>query len=88
MDANTEVDVQLHIDFLKSPESWPHFPLCPVKRYEQEDKPPRTGVVLSSQPNTVVGLNVFLVSREKFKTAERWEYDSVEAVVADGWLID
>lgn len=84
------------LKFLQDPDQWPNRPICPVKRYGRTKQPggfPETGLVLAG------GTIVYMVNlwelaavpseaKARIESAEKHEYKSLEALVADGWLVD
>ena len=79
--------------FMESPEKWPHWPLLPVKRPGKgKDCWPQLGLIIidsvdESKPAPVVYLTS-LYGDLKMKDAEKKEYPSIEALIADGWTVD
>lgn len=71
--------------------AWPWHPLLPVKRGR-----PRTGIevglLLAPDLTTVVLMNMFELKRgvigPQLEGKKRLQYESVEAMVADGWRGD
>lgn len=75
------------VAFLKTPEKWPNYPLCPVKnRNEQKDNFPLLGVIVSPRP-TVYLVNLFSI-QPGMEPPETREYGSFEELIADGWIVD
>ena len=71
------------------PELWPNWPFLPLKRYDKS-KPglwPEAGFVIAEYPNIVIQVNMF-ADLETIIKSERKEYENVEAVIADGWMVD
>ena len=85
MDVQTERE---SIDFLKRPHVWPCWPVCPVKRYVEQGKFPDTGVILADGTWIVYRICLFLLTKGELESCEKHEYESVEALVADGWEVD
>lgn len=86
------------IHFLKTPGLWPCYPICPVKKPKAGDFP-LCGCVLDfnwmEESGTVKGLTsvVMLDMRKQFtseslRNAVKYKYESAEAMVADGWIVD
>jgi hypothetical protein len=67
--------------------------LLPLKRYTEAGKMPQSGFVIQQSvripvpaPDPVVYTgNIW---DEKLSLGERQEYESLEAIVADGWVVD
>lgn len=79
------------VKFLDNPGAWPCWPLCPVKRYEQtDDAMPNCGVVITEVP-IVYETNMFALltmTSAEIEALKKHKYDSMEELVADGWLVD
>lgn len=82
------------VKFLVEHENWPAWPVCPVKRYDGKDKSgfPTGGIVWVCKP-TVLVVDMFVISGcnyegAKAKAEEVFEYESFDAMVADGWMVD
>ena len=75
------------IEFLKQPKRWGCWPACPVKRYVKQGEWPDMGVVLADGW-IVYRVNLFMLTKEQLDSCEKHEYDSVEALVSDGWEVD
>ena len=82
------------VRFLSHHDEWPCFPACPVKRYDGKDRGgfPTCGIVWACKP-TVLVVNMFGISGcnyegAKAKAEEVIEYESFDAMVADGWIVD
>ena len=85
------------LEFMQDDGRWPNWPLLPVKR------PTRTPgtmpetclmVAFAEYRTQVFKLNLFHMPRgpktwrELLDATESYDYDSLEAVVADGWIVD
>lgn len=77
--------------FLNNPNEWPCWPVCPVKRYEPtDDGLPNCGIVIGGRP-IVYETNMFMLPEmtpENLEQMKKHKYDSMEELVADGWLVD
>ena len=72
--------------FLGNPDKWPAWPLCPVKGYRNGELV--CGAVCEGSLMVVEG-NIFSGwTAETYADAKKWQYDSFEAMVADGWEVD
>lgn len=73
--------------FLSDDGKWPHWPWLPVQKYVQDEKV--FGVVPAGTPRVLVGLNVWHGwTGEQAKAAPKFEYESFEKLLEDGWIID
>ena len=86
-----------HVTFIKDPVRWPCWPLLPVKKYTSQVSFPTVGLVFAIQGyslHTVYETNMFDLChdgdnmQEKLAKVTKHEYESVEAMVADGWIVD
>jgi hypothetical protein len=80
-------------EMLLHPEYWPETGVICVKRRLRTEKPgewPELGVIHERAPTTVIIANLYdiLDNAEVMKTAKRHVYDSVDAMLADGWIVD
>jgi hypothetical protein len=83
------------LDFLRNPDQWPNWPLLPIKRYGAPGDPPECALLDSigaPEPKVrVVFVNMFQL--RELTHAERQAlrvevYDSAEALLDDGWMVD
>jgi len=84
MDVNKEVDRA----FIKIPSLWPRFPFLPVKRYENGKQ--ELGVIHCKCDTSVKIINMFLAPYdfETFQELEGIDYQSVDELLDDGWIVD
>lgn len=77
------------VEFIKAEEKWPNWPYLPMKR-RRDGEEPEFGSIISG--------SLFSIRKGYFRTLPKtlpellalptWEYGSIEAMLADGWLID
>ena len=69
-------------------EKWPCWPFLPVKRRNHKVEP-NIGVMCASKEDrwTVYHINMFDMPRD-LATASKSEYATVDALLADGWVVD
>lgn len=81
-------DAQM-VAYLKNGNQWPRWPVCPVKKYDTQNKLV-IGIVADLPDNVCVReLNIFEGwTPEEYESAVKHSYNSYEALVADGWEID
>lgn len=83
---------QEDIRFLKDPGSWINWPVMPVKKYGGQGGWPKTGIVVDGGGPVVYEKNMFeLVTgpiMEQVADSTKHEYPTMEAMVADGWVVD
>lgn len=83
---------QDHIEMINDEDRWPCWPALPVKNNQIEevgDIHPICGLIFSGNLTTVVKLNLFMgFTEELYNKAKKWKYNSVEELIADGWVVD
>lgn len=85
-----EEEKQLSLHFVKSPPRWPMWPYLPVKkRSSKPGEGPECGTLFArsldeKQPQPII----FDSIDSKNRTTVIAQYDSLEAMVADGWVVD
>ncbi len=71
-------------------ESWPQWPYLPVKRYDSSMENNNLGILvdlLDGKHWTVYHVNLYDIPQD-LRTARRTEYATVDALLADGWVVD
>ena len=76
------------ISFLKRPHVWPCWPVCPVKRHVGQGMLPDIGIVVADGTWIVYRISLFTATAADLESCEKHEYETVEALVADGWEVD
>jgi glutaredoxin-related protein len=87
MDAVEERKDDLRM--MRDPSDWPHYPLLCVKR--ETDGGTDVGVMAPNTPSVwLVNIHELGsgVLRDILEAHERLNYDSYEAIQADGWIVD
>lgn len=94
MSAEKQLGPGDDLEMMRSPDRWPCWPVLPLKRYDGKDRCgfPSTGLIaeLDGVPRfTVFDGNLFQrpLCFDDPKTV-RYDYDSFEAMLADGWVVD
>ncbi len=79
---------QRSLEFMKTPGKWPAWPFLPLKR--SLDQRPCMGLLIESDGNVlpVVILRNLFDYETPLSKCQKVEYDSLEALVADGWRVD
>ena len=72
-----------HLDMMKNPDRWPVWPLLPLIKGKDE-----VGVLLQSEGAYIVVLANLYMMPKSLDLAPQIKYDSAEAIVADGWIVD
>lgn len=81
---------------MQDPDDWPCWPMLPVKRYStKEGSWPETGLMIAKSnvaggvEPTVYMLNLFGEHTIKeFIECKKHKYESLDALVDDGWIVD
>lgn len=75
---------QKDLEFIKQPQIWPMWPALPMK------KPPHeVAFLFGDPPNNGEGpITLHLGNIWKSALAETKEYESIEAMLRDGWVVD
>jgi len=87
------------VAFLKNPDNWPNWPVCPIKRIVDDSRQCALVFDHNNKDIIVARLNMFRWvedgygnfrewTKEDFDNSEKWEYDTVEDLIADGWIVD
>lgn len=72
-------------EMIRRPHLWPCWPYLPVKNPRQQtDGWPKLGLIFTGMPTTVVLTDLISCDMD----AEKKQYETVEALVADGWMVD
>jgi hypothetical protein len=90
----TDLD-QRSVDWLRDPDKWVHRSVCPVKRYRAGKvrfDHLEVGLVVAHEPSIVYIKNLFMMESgsisPQLADCQRYEYESIEALVRDGWMVD
>lgn len=79
------------IEFINDPYGWPVYPFLPMKR-TGPDHSNVSGVIINPERTVVYEKNMFSFESgellPQLKDAKKHQYESVEALVADGWMVD
>jgi hypothetical protein len=72
-----------HLEMMNNPDRWPVWPLLPLIKGKNE-----MGVLLQSEGAYVVVLTNLYMLPKSLDLAPQIKYDSTEAIIADGWIVD
>lgn len=72
--------------FIRDDDSWPNWPLLPIKRPKKDEGWPETALITAGEKTVVIHAGMF--DGQGIHDAKRTSYDSIEALVADGWRVD
>ena len=68
---------------------YPHWPVCPVKRYLEGQSFPECGIVHDGVPKVfIVNMFALPLPKSEFEKLKKYEYEYFEDMVADGWVVD
>ena len=88
-----EAELQRDLEGMKNPSSWPRWPVLPVKRHTEE-RGIEVGILAEQDMTIPVEPVVYQTNMIGLKTwkdvfdAPQLRYDSFEALIADGWVVD
>ncbi len=76
--------------FLLSPDDWPRWPILPMKKKGEFWKEERGhGFVFAGHPDTIYFKNIWDIKAEdKVADYPKQVYADVDALLADGWIVD
>ena len=73
-------------------QDWPNYPLLPMKRYSEGDRPPQTAVIYapeSTAPKIVLYLDVSIFNpADGLRTAKTTTFASIAELLSLGWRVD
>ncbi len=74
--------------FIDNPDTWLNWPFLPVKRYNEGEPGafPTVGIIHVSNKTTVYLRNLF--DLPDTARTEKKEYDNLDALFDDGWVVD
>jgi len=77
-------------EMMSDPTTWPNWPLLPVKRYEDNDIECAVIRAVQGQMTWVVCVSFWgLVDKsETLEGAKVLKYESLDKLLADGWVVD
>lgn len=81
-----EVEVNRSVAWIKDIDRWPYFPWCPIKNPNKRESGgfPKIAQIHSSELSNVRSGSIWNSTTPEIIE----EYDSVEALVAAGWVVD
>lgn len=85
-----------HKQMIETPLAWPNWPVLTLKRGSRNDE---LGLITPDYPSSVIMLNLFQVDKNQLvihqlandgnvNGVEVKKYESVDAMLADGWIVD
>lgn len=77
-------------EMIENPLNWPRYPFLPVKRYRKPGELADCRVIWVGARTRLVEANLFALpkTKEDFLALPYTEYANIEAVLADGWVVD
>ena len=76
-----------HAAMMAAPDRWPVWPFLPMKRYSQRGGNMQTGYLIASAEDRFT-IFLGLIAMARPETDSRMPYDSYDAMLADGWMVD
>lgn len=79
-------ELQSDLEFMRTPDAWPNWPVLPVKRYV--DHKLETGVLLENSANVYyfgAGFNMWNLPKD-LSVFDR--IDNLQTLVDQGWIVD
>lgn len=76
---------------IESVEQWPLTSILPVKRMDENGGLPECAVLLAESPLRVYDCHLLMAAGLPMETIRLFpftDYESAEAIVADGWKVD
>lgn len=81
--------------FIEDPDNWPQWPLLPMKRIDSNQRLECAFIVSGDSGVKLYRGNIFAIYErpgntlaEKLTDVPIYKYESVDALLADGWVID
>ncbi len=79
-------------EFISDPALWPLWPYLPIKRYPEGYHGPECCLLMATERPWEVLFAACVYNlpktREEFLKTKKYTYPSVEALLADGWVVD
>ena len=79
----TEIDRAYILDW----KGYVQYPFCPVKRHSEKSPSIELGVIVAGHPTTVYLVDMWEI-KGSLKDMPKIEYESVDKLLADGWVVD
>lgn len=77
---------------MRNPKKWPSWPYLPVKHLNHDLKDKNLGLLFANENCRWTVFHVYLFRLPKtigeFMSSPKTEYGSLEALLADGWIVD
>jgi len=75
---------------LHGQDDWPHWPFLPMKKRTKDSFGWKFGVIIADNLSKVIISNLFMLpdTVEELMNLNCEEYESVEAMLEDGWIVD
>lgn len=75
-------------EMMRRPNLWPRWPVLPLKRRSAETGFPETGMLVEASDVPLTTVLVGTIFDADVFALPRKEYESADAIVADGWIVD
>ena len=83
--------MNIHKDMILNMERWKAYPFLPLTRPDNSQYIGKElGVIVKDDLNVIVLANIFLLPKTmyEFNRLESIVYDSLDELLADGWVVD
>lgn len=81
-----------YAEFICNPDRWPAWPLLPIKRNTSKADGPECCILFATEKpwEVVYDCNLFDLPTTigEMKKRVKYKYDSVDSLLADGWIVD
>ncbi len=79
-------------EFILNPDLWPAWPYLPLKRYPKGRSGPEVCLLVATERpyEALYAHNLFHLppTRDEFLAGKKYVYETVDALLADGWIVD
>lgn len=84
-----DVRRQRAIALIGSEDDWPLWPVLPMKRPKEDGGMPDTAVMYTGEHNTLyLDVNVFALAVGDLPNSRKQTFDSLDALLDAGWVVD
>ena len=74
---------------IQTPQEWPQWPWLPIKKWSDTRREMDCAVINAGNLTTIWHTNLWALSRRTtFEDVSKTQFDSAEAIVAAGWVVD
>jgi hypothetical protein len=77
------------LEFMGDEDSWPGWPILPLKKKGSVHDEKGTGVLVAGHGPVIYLINMYAITGlASIKAAEQLKFDSLTAIVDNGWVVD